>query len=70
MKIFNQKGKEVGYVTSGTFSPITKEAIGMAYVKKGNTKAGRKMTIQIRNKQVDAVVHKPPFMEPGYYRGA
>jgi len=70
MKISNKKGKEVGYVTSGTFSPITKEAIGMGYVRKGNTKAGRKMTIEIRNNQIEAVIHKPPFMKPDYYRGA
>lgn len=70
MKIFNDSGNEVGYVTSGTFIRSKGEAIGMGYVKKGNTKVGRVHEVEIRNKRVEAVVTKPPFMTPGYYRGA
>ena len=69
MKIFNAKEKEIGEVTSGTFSSAT-GSIGMGYVRKGNTKAGKKIFVDIRGKMVEAVIEKPPFVEPGYYRGA
>lgn len=70
MKIYNEDGKEIGYVTSGTFIRSKGEAVGMAYVRKGNTKNGKILQIDIRGKMVNAVVTKPPFMTPGYYRGA
>lgn len=69
MKVFNAKEKEIGVVTSGTFSSAT-GSIGMAHVRKGNTKAGKKLFVEIRGKMVEAVIQKPPFVEPGYYRGA
>lgn len=69
MKIFKPDGKEIGHVTSGTFSKKT-GAIGMGYVKKGNTKAGKQLFVEIRGKKVEIVTAKPPFVTPGYYRGA
>lgn len=70
MAIHNSKGREIGYVTSGTFIRSKGECVGMAYVRKGNTKQGRVHQINLRGKMVDAVVQKPPFMTPGYYKGA
>ena len=32
--IYNKEGKKIGNTTSGTFSPILKKGIGMAYVHK------------------------------------
>lgn len=69
MKIFNEKEKEIGEVSSGTFTTQS-GSVGMGYVRKGNTKAGKKLFVDIRGKMVEAVIQKPPFVEPGYYRGA
>ena len=69
MKIFNEKEEEIGEVSSGTFTAAS-GSLGMALVKKGNTKAGKKLFVEIRGKMVEAVIQKPPFVEPGYYRGA
>ena len=66
--IFDAKdGKEIGKVTSGTYTPDGR-ALGMGYVLKKRSKEGRPLQIQIRKKLVDAVIKKPPFIEPGYYR--
>lgn len=37
-QIFNDKGENIGLVTSGTYSPSLKKAIGMAYVDSKYTK--------------------------------
>lgn len=67
MKIFNDQEKEIGIVTSGTFSSIS-GSVAMGYVKKSSSKVGSKIYVDIRGKMVEAVIHKPPFVEPGYYR--
>ena len=59
--ILDESGNEIGRVTSGTMSPSTNKAIGLGYVKREFAKAGSKIWIQIRNKQVGAEVVKPPF---------
>jgi len=64
-KVFNEDGKEVGVVTSGTFSPTLKKAIGLAFVKRKGMKVGKPINIQIRKKLVPAVIVRTPF-----YRGS
>ena len=59
--IVNENGDNIGIVTSGTMSPSLKKGIGMGYVKKGYTKLGTKIFIQIRNKAVAATLVKLPF---------
>jgi glycine cleavage system T protein (aminomethyltransferase) len=60
-KIFKD-GEELGSVTSGTVSPILEKGIGLGYVKKGFTKIGTEIEIEIRNKMVEAEIFKPPFV--------
>ena len=60
-EIVNENGENIGIVTSGTMSPSLKKGIGMGYLKKGYTKLGTKIFIQIRNKAVPATVVKLPF---------
>lgn len=60
-KIFKD-GDELGEVTSGTVSPMLEKGIGLGYVKKGYTKSGTEIEIQIRNKMVKAQIIKPPFV--------
>lgn len=40
--------KEVGKVTSGTFSPILKQAITMAYIDTPYSKLGSQVNIKVR----------------------
>jgi aminomethyltransferase len=62
------EGHEVGFVTSGMFSPTTSRYLGMAYVPREIAKAGTEITIQIRNKSVRAKIVKRPFYIPAYRR--
>ncbi len=51
--------EKVGHVTSGTFSPILKKGIAMAYVKREHSKKGTLLKI----KNFDYEVVKMPFVE-------
>jgi aminomethyltransferase len=62
-KVF-KNGREIGVVTSGTFSPTLNESIGMALIETGY-KSGDIIEIEIRNKLVKAEIVKMPF-----YRGS
>jgi aminomethyltransferase len=60
-ELLNLDGEPIGHVTSGTMSPSLKKAIGMGYVKTPYAKFGTEVLIQIRKKQIKAVIVKPPF---------
>jgi aminomethyltransferase len=55
-------GREAGYVTSGTFSPTLKSAIGLAYIPVANTAVGSIFDVIIRDKPVQAEVVQTPFI--------
>ena len=59
--INNAEGSEIGIVTSGTMSPSTGKAIGLGYVTTENAAIGTEIFIEVRNKQIKAVIVKPPF---------
>ena len=61
-------GKEAGMVTSGTFSPSLEKPIAMAYVPESHFKSGNVVQIDIRGKQVDATVVKPPFYKDASHK--
>jgi len=56
-------GREAGVVTSGTKSPTTGEAIALAYVPKSHAKAGSRIAIAVRGREVAAEVTKRPFLK-------
>ena len=60
-EITNEKGDTIGHVTSGTMSPLTKEGIGMGYIRPEYAEIGTKIAIRIRNKDIAAEVVKLPF---------
>ena len=62
-KIFDKE--EIGFVTSGTFSPTFKKGIGMCYIESGLKKIGDEINIQIRNK-----LHKAKIVERPFYKYA
>jgi len=51
----------IGQVTSGVFSPILKQGIGMAYIESAYVRPGTKIYILIRNKQYEAKVMERPL---------
>ena len=61
-----KEGREVGYVTSGTFSPSLGKGIGMAYIEVPHHATGTEIGIVIRNKAVPAEIVKTPFYQRPY----
>lgn len=59
--ILNAEGEKIGEVSSGTISPMLNKGIGMGYVELPYAKKGSEIFIGIRNKQIPALVVKPPF---------
>ena len=56
--IVNGEGTIIGHVTSGTMLPDSKKGIGMGYVNAPYFKNGEPIFIQIRNKNLEAVIVK------------
>ncbi|MCR4429307.1 MAG: glycine cleavage system aminomethyltransferase GcvT [Caldiserica bacterium] len=63
-KVFKD-GQEIGFVTSGAFSPSLKKGIGLAYVQVQFQAPGTEIDIQIRDKMVPAQIVETPFWKNG-----
>jgi aminomethyltransferase len=62
MKVIDQNNRELGEITSGTFSPTLREGIALALLE-SNVKIGDKVFVDVRGKNVEFLVTKPPFVE-------
>ena len=63
--IMAQDGKEIGEVTSGTFSPTLNKAIGLGFVPIDYKEPGTEIGIRIRETIAKAKVIKLPFYKRG-----
>ncbi len=61
--ILDEKGTQIGNVTSGTMSPSMKKGIGMGYVSTGYSQPDSIIYIEIRNKRLKARVVKFPIFK-------
>ena len=59
-KIFKEN-VEIGYVTSGGYSPTLKKTIGLGLIKKRYKEVGTELEIQVRNKHLKGIVVSIPF---------
>jgi len=62
-----KNGEEIGFVTSGTFSPLLKYGIGMGYVKTEYSEVGTKVEIDIRGRRFKAELADMPFYDTTRY---
>jgi aminomethyltransferase len=60
-----QGNNDIGYVTSGTFSPTLERPIAMAYVQPSAASVGTQLAADIRGTTVAATVVTLPFYERG-----
>ena len=60
-KVLNSAGKEIGYVTSGSYAPFSKKNIALAYVPPESSALGSELQVQIRGAGVKAQVVPTPF---------
>ena len=62
-------GVPAGAVTSGTFSPSLQKPVGIGYIAADmGVSPGVTIAVDIRGKQVPALVRKLPFINPGVYK--
>ena len=61
-EIRSEADDPVGILTSGGYSPSLKESIGMGYVQTDLAKAGQKIFVNVRGRNIAAVVADLPFM--------
>ncbi|NWI96614.1 GCST protein, partial [Pitta sordida] len=57
----------LGTVTSGCPSPSLGKNIAMGYVEAAHSRAGTKLTVEVRKKQHPALITKMPFVPTHYY---
>ena len=62
-----KNGEEIGFVTSGTFSPLLKYGIGMGYVKTEYSEVGTKVEVDIRGRRFKAEIVSMPFYDTTRY---
>ena len=59
--VYNGEGKEVGYVTSGSFSPTLNASAANALVAADCAQEGTNLWIGVRQRRLQARVTKLPF---------
>jgi aminomethyltransferase len=64
-KVLDDGGKEIGYVTSGSYAPFLKKNIGLAYVPPESGDVGSTVRVEIRGQGVRAKVVPTPFYRRG-----
>jgi len=60
-KVYDAAGKEVGFVTSGSFAPFLKKNIALAYVPPALSQIGTEIFVEIRGQQVKCKIVPTPF---------
>jgi len=65
--IFNEKGDEIGSVTSGCPSPTLSQNIAMGYVDSKFAKTGTTLRVAVRGQKIPMVVTNMPFVKTNYY---
>ncbi len=58
--------EDVGFVTSGTFSPLVRRGIALAYVA-SSVQAGSELSVDVRGTRCKAEIHPPPFYDTELY---
>ena len=60
-KVYDAAGKEIGFVTSGSYAPFLKKNIALAYVPPALSQIGTEIFVEIRGQQVKCKVVPTPF---------
>lgn len=61
-EIRNQDDQKIGVLTSGGFSPSLKESVGQGYVESAYLDSGTPLFVNVRGRNIAAVVADLPFM--------
>ncbi len=64
-KVYKDK-VEVGYITSGTYSPSLKKSIALSYIDSNKVRESKVFEVDVRGKMVEVKVVKKPFYRRKY----
>jgi aminomethyltransferase len=64
---YSVQGESIGHITSGTFSPLLKYGIGMAYIQSSQAQEGNIINVKIRSKLVKGKIASFPLYDPEEY---
>jgi len=67
--IIDNVGREIGYVTSGGYSPTMERPIAMGYLEISHSNLGSKVWANLRGKKLELTVVSLPFVKHQYHRG-
>jgi aminomethyltransferase len=68
MSIHNVNKEEIGFITSGCYSPILKKSIGIGYINKLSN-ISKKKYVNVRDKYEEIKLEKIPFVKKNYKKG-
>ena len=68
MTLHNKEKKEIGYITSGCFSPVLKKSIGMGYIYNSKNNLD-KLYVKIRGEFEEVAINNIPFVKKNYKKG-
>ena len=68
MPLCNEAKKEIGYITSGCYSPILKCSIGIGYINKISDMS-EVIFVKVRDKFEELKIEKIPFIKKNYKKG-
>jgi aminomethyltransferase len=57
--IYDESGKEIGIITSGSISPILGKGIGLGYINRNESKSDTSILVGIRDKKFNGKVSRP-----------
>jgi aminomethyltransferase len=66
-EIYAETGERIGYLTSGTFSPLLKQGIGMGYVQMPHAQEGNDVNVKIRDKMAKGRISAFPLYDGEKY---
>jgi aminomethyltransferase len=66
-EIYRNESEKIGYMTSGTFSPLLKYGIGMGYVQMSYAQEGNPVNVRIRDRKARAKIVPFPFYDSENY---
>ena len=68
MTLYSNEKKEIGYITSGCFSPVLKKSIGMGYLYNFNNNLD-KLYVKVRGDYEEVIINNIPFVKKNYKKG-